>query len=157
MANAASSIHPSQCGSGSSGKTRISFHKTITIQKQKMNWQMLSVSVALKGSAVPFTAYLYDSSKASSLSSLVVLLKTQRLKLWYHQKRSRTGIFLFFFCCCFVFTNKWLLHSILHGCPWCFEVTCPPVQRNLIFVCSLNPQALLFSVFIQVRFLSSEL
>lgn len=84
-------ILPSQCGSIS--KPRFSFHKTITMKKQKMIWRVVSVFVALEGSSVLFTAYVCDSSKAFPLLGLVVLLKTQRLKLWYHQKRSRTGIF----------------------------------------------------------------
>jgi len=116
-------ILPSQCGSIS--KPRFSFHKTITMKKQKMIWRVVSVFVALEGSSVLFTAYVCDSSKAFPLLGLVVLLKTQRLKLWYHQKRSRTGIFWFFFC-------LFVLFLLINGCYVLFYMVVHDVLRSLV-------------------------
>lgn len=45
-------------------------------------------------------------------------------------------------------TNEWLLQSILHGCPCCFEVTCPWVLPNLILY--LIPKPFQFSASVQV-------
>lgn len=83
---------------------------------------MLSVSVALKGPAVPFTAYLHDSKAFIFLSSSIVLLKTQRLKLWYHQKKkiSRTGIFFVVLC------------LLINGCYILFDMVVHDTMRSLV-------------------------
>lgn len=46
-------------------------------------------------------------------------------------------------------TNEWLLQSVLHGCPCCFEVTCPWVLLNLIL--HLIPKSFQCAAFLQVR------
>lgn len=126
-------------------------------QSKRWTGRCCQVFVALKGSSIPFTAYQYDSSKAFSLSSSVVLLKTQRLKLWYHQKRSRTGIFWFFFV---------VLLLLINGCYILFYMVVHDALRSLVlgfrgtwFFCLFFkfPSPSIVSVFIQVRFLSGGL
>ena len=46
-------------------------------------------------------------------------------------------------------TSEWPLQSILHGCPRCFEVTCPWVLPNLILC--LIPKPFPFAVSVRVR------
>lgn len=73
--------------------------------------------------------------------------KTQRLKLWFHQKMRQALTALV--GSPLPPTNEWPLQSILHGCPCCFEVTCPWVLPNLILY--LIPKPFQFAVFMWVR------
>lgn len=84
---------------------------------------MLSVSVALKGPAVPFTAYLHDSKAFFFLSSSIVLLKTQRLKLWYHQKKKNIKDRYFFFV---------VLCLLINGCYILFDMVVHDTMRSLV-------------------------